>query len=286
MLAMSRILLPVDFSDRSIGAACYAKALACHFRSEVTLLHVVQPAAYPLGGMEMVTSVYEGLTDHAEEQLKTFLSDRFYGVPVNRVVLEGDPATNIVAYAQKQKFDLIVMPTHGYGPFRRFILGSTTAKVLHDTDCPVLTGVHMEETSTHIADTFNHILCAVDLGAHSRKVLCWAAQMAAEYSARLSVVNATPAIEVGGARYFDPDWRVTLEASAREEIEKLQQSLGSRGHAIVDSGPAPAVVANIARENHADLLVIGRSSAAGVFGRLRGNAYGIIRESPCPVVSI
>ncbi len=37
------------------------------------------------------------------------------------------------------------MPTHGYGPFRRFILGSVTAKVLHDADCPVWTGVHLEE---------------------------------------------------------------------------------------------------------------------------------------------
>src|ERR1041385_9116982 len=128
------------------------------------------------------------------------------------------------------------MPTHSHGPFRQCILGSTTAKVLQDTDCPVLTGVHMEGASTQMADTFNHILCAVDLGAHSRNVICWAAEMAAEYGARLSVVNATPAIA---------DLRAVMEAQAREEIEDLQQSLGTKGHAIVDSGPAPVVVANI-----------------------------------------
>ena len=42
---------------------------------------------------------------------------------------------------------VILMPTHGYGPFRRFILGSNTAKVLHDADCPVWTGVHLETLS-------------------------------------------------------------------------------------------------------------------------------------------
>jgi len=45
-------------------------------------------------------------------------------------------------------------------------------------------------------------------------------------------------------------------------------------------------VCNIARQRQADLLVIGRGSAAGVYGRLRTNAYAIIRESPCPVVSV
>ncbi len=46
-----------------------------------------------------------------------------------RVALDGDPAAESSAYAHKHAVDLVVMPTHGYGPFRRFILGSNTAKV-------------------------------------------------------------------------------------------------------------------------------------------------------------
>jgi nucleotide-binding universal stress UspA family protein len=42
----------------------------------------------------------------------------------------------------------------------------------------------------------------------------------------------------------------------------------------------------MAKEHGANLLVIGRGSASGIFGRLRANAYSIIRESPCPVVSV
>ena len=41
MQALSKILLPVDFSERSVGAARYANILAKHFHSEVTLLHVM-----------------------------------------------------------------------------------------------------------------------------------------------------------------------------------------------------------------------------------------------------
>jgi len=46
------------------------------------------------------------------------------------------------------------------------------------------------------------------------------------------------------------------------------------------------VVCELAKRLPAELLVIGRGSAAGVFGRLRTNAYAIIRESPCAVVSV
>jgi nucleotide-binding universal stress UspA family protein len=50
------------------------------------------------------------------------------------VVLQGDPARQFVDFAHSSNTDLIVMPTHGYGQFRQFILGSITAKVLHDAD--------------------------------------------------------------------------------------------------------------------------------------------------------
>jgi nucleotide-binding universal stress UspA family protein len=54
----------------------------------------------------------------------------------------------------------------------------------------------------------------------------------------------------------------------------------------VEPGEAPKVICAAAARIGADVLVIGRGSAAGVFGRLRANAYAIIRESPCPVVSV
>jgi nucleotide-binding universal stress UspA family protein len=46
------------------------------------------------------------------------------------------------------------------------------------------------------------------------------------------------------------------------------------------------VVCTAAERLGADVLVVGRGSAAGMFGRLRTNAYSIIRQSPCPVVSV
>lgn len=286
MLPMAKILLPVDFSERSTGAAHYALALARRFDSELTMLHVLAPPPYELGGLEALGGAYSTTPEQAQQDLETFLKNEMDVLRVRRLVLEGDPARRIIELAHAERMNLIVLPTHGYGPFRRFILGSTTAKVLHDADCPVWTGAHLEAAAFDASPGFRHVLCALDLGPQSNAALCWAAQMAAAFQARLSIVHATPPLEAGPARYFDPQWRVEMASRARQDIENLKEKMGVQAEVLVDTGEAHKLVAGIAADKQADLLVIGRSTAKGIIGRLRAVAYAIVRESPCPVVSV
>ena len=90
------------------------------------------------------------------------------------LLLEGDPATQILDYAHTQSFDLIALPTHGYGAFRRLFLGSVTAQVLRGATCPVWTGVHMEHLPRLEDISFKKILCAIDLGSQSCPTARWA----------------------------------------------------------------------------------------------------------------
>jgi nucleotide-binding universal stress UspA family protein len=70
------------------------------------------------------------------------------------------------------------------------------------------------------------------------------------------------------------------------EIKKLLEKVPASPEILIESGDAAKMVCSLASRTGADVLVIGRGSAAGVFGRLRANAYSIIRQSPCPVVSV
>jgi nucleotide-binding universal stress UspA family protein len=81
----------------------------------------------------------------AKNRLEDFLSAALHHLRVKRTLLEGDPAPRIVEWAARENPDLIMMATHGCGPFRRLLLGSVTAKVLHDTDRLVWTGVHLAQ---------------------------------------------------------------------------------------------------------------------------------------------
>ena len=101
MLDLSTILLPVDFSERSIAAARYAGALACRFKSQVIMLHVA-PNEYPIGSFEAPIDFHNLWNERIEEartNLDAFLADDFRRMPVKRFVLDGDPATRIVQVA-------------------------------------------------------------------------------------------------------------------------------------------------------------------------------------------
>lgn len=286
---LSKILLPVDFSERSAPAARYAGSLAGHFGSELTLLHVLTPPQYEFGALEiggsMLAELYRARNLQASADMKELIAAELSGVNARFVILEGEPAGRIVEFAHQEQSDVILMPTHGYGPFRRFILGSNTAKVLHDADCPVWTGVHLERAPERAGAPFRSILCGVDLGPQSSKTLCWAAMLAQEFGARLTLIHATTGEpDVGDSS--EVNWRIDVREAAEQELLRLQQFVHADADVLIEAGEPAAVICSAAARVRADVLVIGRGSAAGVFGRLRTNAYSITRQSPCPVVSV
>jgi len=292
MPSLSRILVPVEFSPRCRGAVQYAEALSCHFHCEIVLLHVVIPPLANFSSFEAMayTSAVDLAREIAEQRtadLEAFPCSVPGQVAVRRVLLEGDPARTIVEFASTEKCDLIVMPTHGYGPFRRFLLGSVTAKVLHDAICPVWTGPHMESAPDYTAVHFRNVVCAVNLGLHSRQVMCWAAGFAHEFGAHLSIVHAIPSSSTRlGGFYFDPDWRTQLTRNASDRIAFLKEDMNVEASVAIEAGEPPVVVATVAETMKADLLVIGRGRTPRAHGHLPTHSYAIVRESACPVVTI
>src|ERR1051326_4512149 len=193
MEMLSKILAPVAFSARCQDATRYAAALARRFHCELDLLHVfVQPWAAFSSAEGYATPPpfdLESTLAQVERELREFLRDELGGITVRREIAEGDPARAIAEFACSEQCDLIVMPTHGYGPFRRFLLGSVTAKVLHDVHCPVLTSPHLENPPAIELPQFAKILCAVDLRPGSREVIDWGRRFAAEFGSELKLVH-------------------------------------------------------------------------------------------------
>ena len=151
MLSIHKILVPVVFADTSRHIVHQAAWLARRFHAEIILLHVVTPLSYPAGLLESgheitARDLHAHIVQRAQKDLDQALGPELDGIAVTRVLLRGDPAHEIVKTARDRNVDLIVMSTRGEGAFYRFLLGSVTAKVLHETDCPVWTGAHLEET--------------------------------------------------------------------------------------------------------------------------------------------
>lgn len=288
MLAIKNILFPIDFSERSCGAAPFVRSMAQRFGARITLMSVISPfwqaASGDLSGAIPVDM--DEIKRDLEARLKSAFTKEFEGLPVTRVAEISDPAEAITRYAHHEGADLIMMPTHGYGPFRTLLLGSVTAKVLHDAQCPVWTGTHMEEppAAKHVGG--RNILCAVDGTPRSAPLMQWAAEYAKLTGATLRLVHAVSGIQGWPERQLDREFEESLRAQARENIEKLQKSAGVTVPLCVAVGEIPGAVREEAERHNTDLIVIGRGTLHETLGRLRTNAYGIIRHAPCPVLSV
>ncbi len=130
------ILQPNDFSNQSQQAFEFACNLAKDYGAKVILLHVVDvPVAFPEMAVAMPNP--EALRAEARDLLKE-LKPPADAVQVERRVVEGEPASEILRVAEDCRADLIVVGTHGRSGIRRVVMGSVAEQVLRHASCPVL----------------------------------------------------------------------------------------------------------------------------------------------------
>ncbi len=289
MIDFKRILFPVDMSEEDRKAAPFVKAMADRFGSQIDLLYVQEPIfpsyAAPEDDTLTVTSVAEEFRKRRRAEFDSFLVSEFAKNTLHRAWAEGDAGREIVSYAKSNNIGLIMMPTHGYGPFRRFLIGSVTAKVLHDVPCPVWTGVHTPELLSEDPEKCERLLCAVDIFPPDVRAVQWAAEFASKRHCEVQLVHAVQGAQ--STRDFnDRSFRESLFKIAREAVDSLQKEAGTAFQVTIRAGKPEHVVRDVALEIKTDLVLIGRGVLNDPFGRLRTHAYSIIRESPRPVISV
>ena len=268
---IEKILFPVEFSPPCAAMAGFVKRAAEMFGSRVTLVHVCNLTRN--NGFELIArTMREVAEDHqavAEDQLKSFLESEFPADRCSRVLRFGEAAAEVAELARTGGFDLIIMPTHA-GRFRRMLLGSTTAKVLNDADCPVMTTQHAEAV---IPRTLKHRVwvCGIGLNQDSERVLRVAGQAAEEAGAKLVVVHATPEV---------------AEANARQRLYELIATVACRVETRIAVGEVKQALLAEACRWAADALIVGRAPRTGALGRMRDLTYSLVRDSPFPVLSV
>jgi nucleotide-binding universal stress UspA family protein len=288
MALIAKILYPVDFSPSCVAMAAYVKRAATLLGAGVSLVHVVDPATY--NGFELylrpISEVSEEHLGFSQKRLHSFLAADFPVGQCPRILALGDAATQIAQIARDGGFDLIIMPTHA-GIFRQMLLGSTTAKVLNDADCPVLTSRHAQ---TIVPRPLEHRewLCAIGLSSNSERVLRYASQVAAQARGKLSIIHAVQAGDTGLPIQLDLEEQAHSAArrEASRRIADLQRVVGTEAPVRIAVGSVKEALLEAARRSDADGLMIGRSSRSGSHGRIRDLTYAMVRDSPYPVLSL
>jgi nucleotide-binding universal stress UspA family protein len=133
VIRIKKILYSTDFSSYSNQAYFHAVALAEHHHATLTVLYVYVP------GLDVPGAPREPGADRQywQEQLEQ-IRPIDQAIPVNHIMLEGDPASEIIRFARDAGIDLIVMGTHGRTGMDRLLMGSVAEKVMREAPCSIL----------------------------------------------------------------------------------------------------------------------------------------------------
>ncbi len=150
MYRLSRLLVPVDFSECSEKALSVAMHLASALQAELTMLFVASEGAVTKS-FESVPIDEVGLTtlDGHENDLRALASrvaDDLVASGVERLpdrwlharVEVGDPADGILALVHELEADLVVMGTQGRNSLKDHLVGSCTEQILRRAPCAVM----------------------------------------------------------------------------------------------------------------------------------------------------
>jgi nucleotide-binding universal stress UspA family protein len=137
-MIMKKILLAFDGSKTSEKALKKTLIIAEKFDSSVTVISVI-PELYLTELMEVDRErILKTITDETEKVLQKIKMKAKKIKPIKTVIIQGNPAEEIIKKAGSIKSDLIITGSHGRHGARRFLLGSVSSKIVEYAPCAVL----------------------------------------------------------------------------------------------------------------------------------------------------
>src|SRR6266404_587662 len=301
MSLFRNILFPTDFTPHARSALKYAAAFARQGHGRVVLFSV-QPASVPANLMTLPRRVLQDQDSiwllQLRAQVEDLLTDPLFdGLEVEPVIVEGEPAPEIARAARDYDIDLVTVVTHGRRGLARALFGSTAEEIIAEAPCPVLT---LRPPQHDFVEHHNHEteirLHRILLATNFRPSSIAATQIAREL-ALITKAELHATYVIGD--YFEqisvmfPEGGRTALSRMRGEVTDRMQSFAREGdgriRTHVAEGRPYAEIVRLAAEIDADLIVIGTSVHASLFGgapALGSEIERVVRNSPCPVLCV
>lgn len=325
----SRILVPLDGSSLSTAILPWVASLAGRLGAEMHLLSVLGQRDEPLGALsdrgqaiefqvngthlqpgshlqsEMrhefepaMVAVADRPADRATDRLERIaVGLRNAGVATSVTVVPGDPPAEIIRMAHATRSDLIAMSTHGRVGIGRGLLGSTTDRVMHASDVPLLIvrPDGMEPGSERMHTRFPAVvLAALDGSELAEGCVGPAAAIARRLRIDLRLVRAydVPGATIGVDVPLG-EMEVTrrrLQEEAQNYLERQSARLRDEGLSVaadVVAGPADVALVKASKRWPASLLVLGSRGRSGLTRWVLGSVTDkVVRSAGRPVLVV
>jgi nucleotide-binding universal stress UspA family protein len=269
-VSLKNILVATDFSPCSEAILPYARSLALHYDSTVFITHVISPEVLSVDPFMMEAAHHN--VEQGMERLES--SEMLADVPHKQIVEEGPTWEVLKWIIEREKIDLVIVGTHGRTGLKRLVMGSVAEDIFRHAPCPVLTLGPRVCTMAKRDTRFSHVLFATDLKAENRGAVLYAASLATEHNAHLTLLHVA-----------EIDRPVPLTKQLLDLLPE-QVELRQAPEAVIEVGDPAERILHVAASRHADLIVLGAHRPALLTTHLMDVAYRVVCEAPCPVLTV
>ena len=297
------ILVPLDGSRLAVAAVPYAVALARAFDARISLLGIVEP--FPEFGRLPSAAVREA----DERQITTgsaYLESvaapmRARDLAVTTVVRHGNPAAEIMAYAEEAECALIVMGTHGRTGLERARMGSVAQHVLRHAVGPTLMVRPKSGESPAEEAAITDVTATLDGSALAEEALPIATRLATALSVPLTLLRVIPSLTYLATAGWDGGYYYPMteemerdeEHAVAEYLEALAARLRAPGLEVRTrwqrsvTNRAEEMIATYLAERPSGIAVTASHGRGGVLRWALGStAEGVLDQSPCPILIV
>lgn len=282
-----KILVPIDFSERSKKALQVADKFAKLFDAKITPFYSHLPISeldepYALG---MSTKIYQNF-----ESLEEQLTDRVKEIAENNVesalldkptVVLGNAAEGIIDASKE--YDYIIMSSHGRTGFSRFLLGSVAEKVLRLANTPVMVVENESEV-----DDFKKIMVTTDFSDNAAEAYPFAIDIAEKAGSKVDLIH------VLSFEQFDEEEKDLSIRKIREERLKLLEkehfgriSNQISNEVIVSQDSVHEAIYNHVQNNDYNLIVMATVGRTGINYLMMGSTTAnVVRHVKNAVLSV
>jgi nucleotide-binding universal stress UspA family protein len=301
MALFRNILFPTDFTSHARSALKYAAAFAHNGQGRVVLFSVqtgrVPPNLMTLPERLLQQQENQWLVQLQSEVRELLTDPLLHGLEVEPVIVEGEPATEIAKAVTHYDIELVTVVTHGRRGLARALFGSTAEEIIAEAPCPVLTiRPPQHDFIQHRGDKtevrLNRVLLATNFRPTSFAAMKTARAIAEATEAELHAVYVIGDYFEQISLLFPEEGGMALSrmrSEVRERMEAFAHERGAKVTVHAAEGRPYAEIVELAAKIDADLIVLGTSVHASLFGGapvLGSEIERIVRNAPCPVLCV
>jgi len=281
-LRFRSILVATDCSPASATAVKMAARLAKEFHAKLYVLHAVMPELYGVGTPGAVPELAPVDLQVAGENLHKYAEHigELRTVAHKEIVFLGSPADGIRSAGESHDIDLLVLGSHGRKGLAKLTLGSVAEWAIGRLHYPVLVA---GPTCDKTFRPMRSIVLGTDLTEQASRPAQYAACIAKDYQARLTIVNVLP---TGNTAKPEADAELTTSEKLSQLMPHDCGDWCTLKFDVRTGEVAPAILQS-ARANKANLIVLGAKHKAPLADHMpRTKLSTIIREAHCPVLLV